>query len=167
MRSWEWVGRLFVGIGFVWAAIVLVVGLLGGLDKPSAWVAFLTEVSGWPTIWRTYVGLTWVVVPIGLLVYLRDLMGDPVALWVKAAAPGALLAIYALFLSAALPDVGRPWLSAIETVVPLAGLRNTADATGSWFVRFLAALAVLGGVPGAIGALVSLVTGVGRGSRRS
>jgi hypothetical protein len=163
----EWIGRLCVGLGFLWVALVLIVGLLGGLDKPSTWVGFLAVVSGWPAIWHAYLALTYVVVPAGLLVYLKDLLGDPVALWVKAAAPGALVALYALFLTTALPDVGRPWLTGVEGLVPLAGLGSGVEATGSWFVRFLALLAVLGGIPGGIGALVTLLTGVGRAGRRS
>jgi len=165
--SWEAIGRLFVGVGFLWVAIVLVVGLLGGLDKPSAWTALLAQAAGAPLVWQLYLGLTYVAVPVGFLVYLRDLMGDPVALWVKAAAPGALVAVYALLLAAAVPDVGRAWLLAADTVVSVPGLRATTDATGSWLVRFLVVLGVLGGIPGVAGALVTLVTGIGRGARRS
>ena len=39
----ELIARLLVGIGFLWLVIVLVVGLLGGFDKPSAWFKLLDD----------------------------------------------------------------------------------------------------------------------------
>ncbi|MGH7321666.1 MAG: hypothetical protein ACRELA_18865 [Candidatus Rokuibacteriota bacterium] len=164
--SWEAIGRLFVGIGFLWAAIILIVGILGGFDTPITWISLLGDVTGSDVVRHVYLALTFLVVPIGMLTYLRDILGDPVALWVKVAAPGAFVAIYLLFLLAALPDVGRPFLLWFGSIVPLTGLRDTPDATGSWFLRFLAAFAFLAGIPAVIGKVVSLITGVGSGVRR-
>lgn len=158
--SGEAVGRLFVGAGFVWMVAVLVAGLLGGLDKPSEWVGFLAEVSGWTIIRHAYLALSLLVVPVGMLVYLADVLGDPVALWVKTAAPGALLAVYALFLLTALPDVGARPLLAMESLVPvLASLPRSPDATGSWLLRFAALFALIAGAPGVLGGLVGLMVG--------
>jgi hypothetical protein len=157
--SGEAIGRLFVGVGFVWAAIVLIVGLFGGLDKPSSWVGFLADVSGFYVIRYAYVALTLVVVPIGMLVYLKDVMGDPVALWVKLATPGALVATYALFLAAAMPDFGLAPLLAVESMVPMTGLGTGVEATGSWFLRFVTLLALLAGIPGVIGGVLGLLMG--------
>ncbi len=164
--SWEAIGRLFVGIGFLWVAIILIVGILGGFDKPSTWISLLGDVTGSDVVRHVYLVLTLLVVPIGMLTYLRDILGDPVALWVKAAAPGAFVAIYLFFLLAALPDVGRPLLLGFGSIVPLTGLQDALDATGSWFLRFLAAFAFLAGIPAVIGKVVSLITGAGSGARR-
>ena len=167
----ERIGRLFIGAGFAWMFVVLVVGILGGLDKPSAWIAYLDSVAGNRVISDIYRALAVIVVPIGLLALMWDIFRDPVALWVKVAAPGAFLAIYGLFLLSAMPDVGRPlftWVDAsIAQVAPLQRLSQSPDATGHWLIRFGTVFAFLAGIPGAIVALVSLVTGVGRGTRRS
>jgi len=148
-----------------------VVGILGGLDKPSTWIAYLDSVAGNRVISDIYRVLAVIVVPIGLLALLWDILRDPVALWVKAAAPGAFLALYALFLLSAMPDVGRPlftWVDpSVAQVVPLQKLSHAPDATGHWLIRFAAVFAFLAGIPGAITALASLVTGVGRGARPS
>jgi hypothetical protein len=161
--SGEAIGRWFVGIGFLWVVVVLVVGLLGGLDKPWGWVGFLADVSGWNVIRLAYQVLTFVVVPIGMLVYIKDVLGDPVAVWVKFAAPGAMAAVYMLFLAAAQPDLGRGMLRSVETMVPAAaGFGTGVEATGGWVVRFLAWLALLAGIPAVIGAVIGLFTGGGR-----
>jgi hypothetical protein len=161
--SGEAIGRWFVGVGFVWMVVVLTAGLLGGLDKPSEWVSFLAAVSGWPVIWHIYLFLTFVVVPIGMLVYLKDVMTDPVALWVKFATPGAMVAVYALFLAAARPDLGRAGLLAVEGIVPTVSRFGTGvEATGGWVVRFLAWLAVLAGIPAVVGRVIGLFIGDGR-----
>jgi hypothetical protein len=47
-----------------------------------------------------YMGLTFVVVPVGMLMLLRDMFGDPEPLWLKLAAPGVFASAYALFLAA-------------------------------------------------------------------
>ena len=167
----ERIGRLFIGVGFLWIFVVVVVGILGGLDKPSAWVAYLDSVAGNRVISGVYGALAVIVVPIGLLAFLRDILRDPVALWVKTAAPGAFLALYALFLLSAMPDVGRPlftWVDpSVAQVASLPKLSHSPEATGHWLIRFAAVLALLAGIPGGIVALVSVVTGVGRAARRS
>jgi hypothetical protein len=161
--SGESIGRWFIGIGFVWVVVVLTAGLLGGLDKPSEWVGFLADVSGWRVIWHAYLFLTFVVVPIGMLLYVKDVLTDPVALWVKCATPGAMAAVYVLFLAAARPDLGRGALLAVEGIVPaVAGYGTGVEATGGWFVRFLAWLGVLAGVPAVVGRVIGLFVGDGR-----
>ncbi|HEV8311299.1 MAG TPA: hypothetical protein VGW35_26870 [Methylomirabilota bacterium] len=168
--SGEGLARLFIGVGFVWVVIVLAVGLLGGFDKPSAYWKFLTEATGAGWLPHVYLVLTLFVVPVGMLTFLRDILTDPVALWVKWAAPGAFLAMYAFFLLAAMPDVGRPLFVGIEsTISPVASPASAAasmGSTGSWLVRFAVAFVVLAGVPGIIGAVVGLVTGSKAGVRR-
>ncbi|MBI2468331.1 MAG: hypothetical protein HYV62_11040 [Candidatus Rokubacteria bacterium] len=114
--------------------------------------------------------LTFFVVPLGILTYLRDLFGDPVGLWVKCAAPGAFVAVYGLVLVAVVPDVGRPFLLWVEgivrPVVGLTGLKDTLEDTGSWLVRSLAALALFAGVPGVVGAILGLASGQKPARRR-
>jgi hypothetical protein len=94
-------------------------------------------------------------------------MADAESLWVKLALPGAFAAIYALFLAAALPNVGQPLLLASDPMAALVpGVRLTRDPGDgwSWLLRFGASFLVLAGIPGALGLLVSLLAG--GGSRR-
>lgn len=171
--SLENVARLFVGIGFLWIVLVLLVGIVGGFEKPTVWLKFLSDQGGADAVryiqWAMWV-LTLFVVPIGVLTYLRDLLGDPVALWVKAAAPGTFLAVYGLVLLAVLPDVGRPFLVGVESVVGpivgLTGLKDRLEDTGSWLIRFLAALGLFGGIPGVVGAVLGLFGGQKPARRR-
>ncbi len=168
--SMEGIARLFVGIGFLWIAIVLIVGLAGGFDKPYGWFKLLEDTSGWNWTRPVYLALALFVVPVGMVTLLRDILNDPVALWVKWSAPGAFLAIYAFFLAAALPDVGGPLFQWIETVSPGAPAGSAGPpapaGTGAWLVRFAFAFAVLAGVPGIVGAVVGLLTGSKAGVRR-
>jgi hypothetical protein len=159
--SGETIGRLFVGVGFLWTAVVLVVGLLGGLDKPSAWVGFLADVSEWNVIRLVYTGLTLLVVPLGMLLYGKSVLTDPAALWVKFGTPGVMVAVYALFLAAAKPEVGLAPLLAVDALVPVSGLATSLDATGSWLVRFVILLVLVAGVPAVAGGVVGLLTGGG------
>lgn len=164
--SGERIARVLVGVGFLWVTLILAVGMLGGLDIPSVWVQWLAAVSGWPVLWHAYLGLAWVVVPLGMLVYLRDVFADPSAPWVKAAAPGALTALYCLFLAAAWPAGGRKALLWVESVVPLAGVSTDPEATWGWFLRFLVLLALLAGLPGLAGAAAGLLASLGGRRRR-
>ena len=113
-----------------------------------------------------YMGLTFVVVPVGMLMLLRDMFGDPEPLWLKLAAPGVFASVYALFLAAAVPDIGQPLLLAADPLVAqfLPGMTLTRDPGDgiSWLTRFGAFLTVLAAIPGVLGALVGLVTGGSR-----
>ncbi len=171
--SAESVARLFVGIAFLWIVIVLLVGVIGGFDKPTVWLKFIGEQFGQDRVTQirwVMLALTFFVVPLGILTYLRDLFGDPVGLWVKCAAPGAFAAVYGLVLVAVVPDVGRPFLLWVEgivrPIVGLTGLKDTLEDTGSWLIRSLAALALLAGVPGVVGAILGLASGQKPARRR-
>jgi hypothetical protein len=166
--SLEGIARLFVGIGFLWMAIVLVVGIAGGFDKPAAFVKVLGDALAAEWVRQAYLALALFVVPVGILTFLRDILGDPVALWVKWAAPGAFVAIYAFFLFAALPEVGGPFFQGLESIVsPASGSKPPPlDSTGAWLVRFAVAFAVLAGVPGFIGGIVGTLSGSKTGVRR-
>ncbi|MBI3456030.1 MAG: hypothetical protein HY002_09630 [Candidatus Rokubacteria bacterium] len=165
----ERLARLFVGIGFLWMALVLAVALLGGLDTPSTYFKLLVDVTGFGWLHPVYLGLAVIVVPVGMLTFLLDILGDPVALWVKWAAPGAFLAVYVFFLLAAMPEVGRPFFLGLESVVaPIAGTRQadaSAGSTASWLIRFGVTFAVFAGIPGVIGAVLGLVSGSKSGAR--
>ncbi len=166
----ERLGRLFVGIGFLWAALILVWAFAAGVDQPYVWFKWANDGLGYAWMNPTYLVLALFVVPMGMLVFLRDIMGDPLAVWVKWAAPGAFLAVYAFFLLAALPDVGRPLFFGIESAISAGSMAGGAGAepgsTTGWLVRLGVAIVVLGGVPGAIGAAVALLTGGKTGARR-
>ncbi len=167
----ERLARLFVGIGFLWVAIILVWGLLAGLDQPYAWYQWARDSSGWGWMEPTYLILALFVVPMGMVVFVKDILGDPVAAWVKWAAPGAFLAIYAFFLLAALPHIGGPLILGIESVVaPLAAPPPVGPgkmgSNWDWARRFGIAFAVLAGVPGVIGAIVQMLSGSKAGVRR-
>lgn len=160
--SLENIARLFVGIGFLWIALVLLVAVLGGFDQPTTLTRLLAETIGSEIPRHVFLVLSLLVTPVGMLTFLRDILGDPVARWAKWAAPGGFVALYALFLAAAVPDAGRPFLLAFDAVTPVEGLQGSPDTTGSWLLRFVAAFAILAGVPGAIGAVVGLAGGSGR-----
>lgn len=166
----ERIARFCVGVGVVWAAGVIVVGLVAGFDRPGAMFRLLDDLVGQNLRWGLYLALALFVVPVGMLSYLHDVLSDPLPLWMKAATPGALAAIYALFLAAALPEVGLPLLRYTEpvasTLVPASALRTDLEATWSWLVRFGAAFVVLAGIPGLLGAAVALLAGLGSSSRR-
>jgi hypothetical protein len=137
---------------------------MGGLDKPEVLAPFADGMLGPDFRQLLYLGLTFVVVPIGMLMLLRDMTGDPdEPLWLKLSAPGVFAAVYALFLAAAAPRVGQPLLLAFDPLVtqflPAASLsRNPGDAP-SWLARFAAALVVVAGVPGVLGFVAGLLAG--------
>lgn len=166
----ERIARLCVGVGLVWVTVVVFVGLAEGLDQPSRWFLLLDHVVSAETRGGVYLGLALLVVPIGMLTYLRDVMTDPLPLWMRAAAPGAFASVYALFLAAALPVVGQPLLLVAEPaaayLVPATALARGPDATWSWLVRFGAAFCVLAGIPGLLGAVAGLLAGTGSAARR-
>jgi hypothetical protein len=163
----ERLGRLCVGFGVLWVLMVAGLGIMVGLDKPEALAPYLDRVIGTDLRQLLYMGLTFVVVPVGMLMVLRDMFGDPEPLWLKLAAPGVFASVYALFLAAAVPQMGQPLLLAADPLVAqfLPGMVLTRDpADGfSWMIRFGALLAVLAALPGAVGVLVGLVTGGARG----
>ena len=166
----ESLGRLFVGIGFLWMAIVLLWAFAAGVDQPYAWFKWANDGLGYGWMNPTYLTLALFVVPMGMLVFLRDIMGDPLAVWVKWAAPGAFLAVYAFFLLTALPDVGRPLFFGIESAIA-PGSTAGGDGAGpgtttGWLVRLGLTIALLAGVPGALGAALGLLTGSKTGARR-
>jgi hypothetical protein len=163
----ERLGRLCVGFGVLWVLMVVGLGIMVGMDKPEALAPYLDRVLGSDLRQMLYLGLTFVVVPVGMLMLLRDMFGDPEPLWLKLAAPGVFASVYALFLAAAVPQIGQPLLLAADPLVAqfLPGTVLTRDPadTISWMTRFGALLAVLAAIPGMVGVLLGLVTG---GSRR-
>jgi hypothetical protein len=165
----ERLARLFVGIGFVWVAIIIVWALAAGVDQPYAWFKWAAEGTGYAWMRPTYLVLSLVVVPIGMITFLRDIFGDPGALWVKCAMPGAFLVIFAFFLLAALPDTGRPLFLGLESVVNPRGTAPMPGAPGSttsWLLRVALTMAAWAGVPGVIGFVVAMVSGPKAGVRR-
>jgi hypothetical protein len=164
----ERLARLFVGIGFVWVAIILLWGLLAGVDQPFAWFTWAADSSGYVWMRPVWLALTLLVVPIGMLTFLRDIYGDPVAPWVKWAAPGAFLAIFAFFLLIAVPSLGTSVFSALESVVNPSGPMPTPGKPGttqSWLIRVAVVVGLWGGVPGVIGAFVGMMTGSSKAAR--
>ncbi|HSE94953.1 MAG TPA: hypothetical protein VLD61_03630 [Methylomirabilota bacterium] len=161
----ERIARFCVGVGLAWVVLVVFTGLAKGLLWPSTWFPLLDHVVGSSVRWGVYLGLTVVVVPIGMLAYLRDLLRDPLPLGLKAAIPGTFVSVYLLFLACALPDLGGPLLLEADPIaarlVPDLVLGASPDATGSWLVRFGVCLVVLAGIPGLAGALASYVGGLG------
>jgi hypothetical protein len=165
----ERLARLFVGIGFLWVAIMLVWAFAAGVDQPSAWFKWAVEGTGYGWMQAVYMTLTLFVVPIGMLTFLRDVFGDPGALWVKCAMPGAFLVIYAFFLLVALPDAGVPFFRGLETVVNPTGPVPTPGAPGSttgWLLRLGLTIAVWAGIPGVIGGFVGMLGGGSKAARR-
>jgi hypothetical protein len=165
----EGLARLFVGIGFLVVAIILVWGLAAGFDQPYAWFKWAADSTGWPWMQPVYLALTVFVVPMGMLVFLRDIFGDPVRPWLKWALPGAFVAIYVFFLAVALPEVGQPIFQNLE-----GALGRTADlpragspgANQAWLVRFGVLFVVLAGALGVVGFVVGTMTGSKSGARR-
>jgi hypothetical protein len=160
----EGLARLFVGIGFLWVALILVWGLAAGIDQPYLWYRWAADSTGWPWLRIVYLALAVFVVPMGMLVFLKDIFGDPVASWVKWAAPGAFLAIYAFFLLVALPDTGGPLFGTIESIVaPMASqapiIPGKLGSSWNWLLRFAMAFLILAGGPAVIGAIVGVMTG--------
>ena len=162
----ERLGRLCVGFGVLWVLMVAGLGIMAGMDKPETLAPYLDRVIGSDLRQLLYMGLTFVVVPVGMLMLLRDMFGDPEPLWLKLAAPGVFASVYALFLAAAVPHLGQPLLLAADPVVAqfLPGTVLTRDPGDgiSWMTRFGALLAVLAAIPGAVGLLVGLITGGSR-----
>jgi hypothetical protein len=165
----EALARLFVGIGFLVVAIILVWGLAAGFDQPYAWFKWAADSTGWPWMWPVYMALVLFVVPMGMLVFLRDIFGDPVRPWVKWALPGAFLAIFVFFLAVAMPDFGQPLFQSLEGLLgrsddlPKPG---TPGANQAWLVRFGVMFGVLAGILGVIGFVVGAMTGSKSGARR-
>ena len=163
----ERLGRLCVGVGLLWVLFVVAIGLMAGLDKPELLAPFMDDVLGAGLRQGLYLGLTFVVVPIGMLMLLRDLIGDPEPLWLKLAAPGVFAAVYALFLAAAVPRVGQPLLMIVDPLVaqflPTASLTRDPGDGPSWLARFAAMLVVIAGIPGILGLVAGFLAG---GTRR-
>jgi len=162
----ERLGRLCIGMGLLWVLLVVGLGLMVGLDKPEVLVPYLDGVIGSDLRQVLYLGLTFVVVPVGMLMLLRDMFGDPEPLWLKLAAPGVFAAVYALFLAAAVPQVGQPLLlmadPLVAQVLPGTALTRDAGDGTSWLARFGALLVVVAGIPGALGTLVGFLVGGSR-----
>jgi hypothetical protein len=163
----ERLGRLCVGLGVLWVLMVTGLGVMVGMDQPEALAPYADQMIGTDLRQFLYMGMTFVAVPVGMLMILRDMFGDPEPLWLKLAAPGVFASVYALFLAAAVPQVGQPLLLAADPIVTqfLPGTTLTRDPGDgiSWLTRFGALLLVLAAVPGVVGALVGLVTGGSRG----
>ena len=163
----ERLGRLCIGLGLLWVLLVVAVGLVGGLDKPELLAPYADAMIGPDFRQVLYLGLTFVIVPIGMLMLLRDLLGDPEPLWLKLAAPGVFAAVYVLFLAAAAPRVGQPLLVALDPLVtqvlPAASLSRDPGDGPSWLARFAALLVVVAGVPGVLGFVTGFLAG---GTRR-
>ena len=162
----ERLGRFCVGFGVLWVLMVVGCGLMVGMDKPEMLAPYLDRILGTDLRQFLYMGLTFVVVPVGMLMLLRDMFGDPEPLWLKLAAPGVFASVYALFLAAAVPDIGQPLLVGADPLVAqfLPGTVLTKDPGDgiSWLTRFGALLAVVAAIPGLLGVLVGLVTGGSR-----
>jgi hypothetical protein len=162
----ERLGRLCVGLGVLWVLMVTGLGIMVGMDQPEALAPYTDRVLGTDLRQFLYMGLTFVAVPVGMLMLLRDMFGDPEPLWLKLAAPGVFLSVYALFLAAAVPGIGQPLLLAADPLVAqfLPGTTLTRDPGDgiSWMTRFGALLVVLAAIPGAVGVLVGLLTGGSR-----
>jgi hypothetical protein len=163
----ERLGRLCVGVGLLWVVVVVGYWLMVGLERPEEWAPYLDRAINSDLRQALYSFLTYIVTPIGMLMLLRDMFGDPEPLWLKLAAPGVFASVYALLLAAAAPDVGQPILLAADPIVGriLPGMAlgpGSADSL-SWLARFGGLLLVLGGIPGGLGMVLGLLTG---GSRK-
>jgi hypothetical protein len=158
----ERLARLFVGIGFLWVAIMLVWAFAAGMDQPYAWFKWAADSSGYGWMQPVYLALALFIVPIGMLTFLRDIFGDPGALWSKCAMPGAFLVIYAFFLMVALPDAGVPFFRGLESVVNPGGSPPRLGAPGStsdWLIRLGLTIAVWAGIPAVIGFIIGMASG--------
>jgi hypothetical protein len=163
----ERLGRLCVGLGFVWVVIVVGLWLTVGLDRPDEWSPYLDRILSAGTRDAIYSILTFVVTPIGMLMLLRDMFADEGPLWLKLAAPGVFASVYALLLAAAAPAVGQPFLQGADPIVtqlvPGIALSPRPTDSASWLARFAGLLLVLGGIPGVLGAILGPFA---RGARR-
>ena len=166
----ERLGRLCVGVGLLWFVVIVGFWLMVGAERPEEWAPYLDRAISSDLRQFLYFALTYVVTPIGMLMLLRDMFGDPGPLWLKLAAPGVFASVYALLLAAAAPEVGQPILILRPTrswprFFPGMALGPRAADSLSWMARFGGLLLVLGGVPGALGMVVGLLTGGSRGRR--
>jgi hypothetical protein len=163
----ERLGRLCVGVGLLWVVVMVGFWLMVGLDRPEEWTPYLDRAMTSDVRQFLYFALTYIVTPIGMLMLLRDMFGDPEPLWLKLAAPGVFASVYALLLASAAPDVGQPILLAADPIVarilPGMALRPGSADSLAWLARFGALLLVLGGIPGGLGMVLGLLTG---GSRK-
>ncbi len=158
----ERLGRLCVGLGFIWVVIVVGLWLMVGLERPDEWAPYLDQILSSDVRDGIYSILTFVVTPIGMLMLLRDMFADEGPLWLKLAAPGVFVSVYALLLAAAAPSVGQPFLQGADPIVtkiiPGITLSPRPTASGSWLARFAGLLVVLGGIPGVLGAILGAFT---------
>jgi hypothetical protein len=154
----ERLGRLCVGLGLIWTLVVVGLWLMVGLDRPEEWAPYLDRAITSDVRQAVYFLLTFVVTPVGMVMVLRDMFGDPEPLWLKLAAPGVFASVYALLLAAAVPEIGQPILQAADPVVarilPGMALGPKAHGALSWLARFGALLLVIGVVPGALGVVL-------------
>ena len=162
----ERLGRLCVGVGLLWVLSLVSMALMVGFDKPELLAPYADSMIGPSVRELLYMGLTFVVVPVGMGMILRDMIGDPEPLWLKLAAPGAFAAVYAFFLAAAVPTVGQPILLVVDPfvrqVLPTLPLTKDPNDALAWLARFGALFAGLAGIPGAVGLLLGLLTGGSR-----
>jgi hypothetical protein len=165
----ERLGRLCVGFGVIWVLMVVSLWLMVGLDRPEEWTPYLDRAISSDLRQLIFFGLTFVVTPIGMLMVLRDLFGDPEPLWLKLAAPGVFAAVYVLLLAATVPSIGQPLLLAADPVVtgifPGMTLSASPAARLSWLARFGGLLLVVGVLPGVLGLVLGLLTGESRRRR--
>jgi len=159
----ERLGRLCVGLGLIWVLVVVGLWLMVGLDSPAEWAPYLDRAITSDARQALYFLLTFVVTPIGMLMLLRDMFGDPEPLWLKLAAPGVFASVYALLLAATVPDIGLPILRAADPMVarilPDMALRRGAEGSLSWLARFGGLLLVIAGIPAVLGMVLGLLTG--------
>jgi hypothetical protein len=156
----ERLGRVCVGLGLIWVVVVVGFWLMVGLDRPEEWAPYLDRAISSDLRQALYFVLTFIVTPIGMLMLLRDMFGDPEPLWLKLAAPGVFASVYALLLAAAAPDVGQPILLAADPVVAriLPGISRSSSDSITWLARFGGLLLVLAAIPGGLGMVLGLFT---------
>ena len=156
----ERLGRLCVGLGFLWVVVIVGFWLMVGLDRPDEWTPYLDKILSSDARQAVFAFLTFVVTPIGMLMLLRDMFADEGPLWLKLAAPGVFASVYALLLAAAAPTVGQPFLQGadpiVTTLIPGIALSARSTDSASWLARFAGLLVVLGGIPGVLGAILGL-----------
>jgi hypothetical protein len=159
----ERLGRLCIGLGLIWVLLIVGLWLMVGLDRPEEWAPYLDRAISSGVRETIYFLLTFVVTPIGMLMLLRDMFGDPEPLWLKLAAPGVFAAVYALLLAAAAPEIGKPILQAADPVVarilPGMALSKNSDDSLSWLARFGGLLVVIAVIPGVVGWVLGFLTG--------
>jgi len=159
----ERLGRLCVGLGLIWVLVVVGLWLMVGLDSPAEWAPYLDRAITSDARQALYFLLTFVVTPIGMLMLLRDMFGDPEPLWLKLSAPGVFASVYALLLAAAVPDIGQPILRGADPLVarilPDLALRPGSEGGLSWLARFGGLLLVIAGIPAVLGMVLGLLTG--------